>query len=276
MHLKGEGDMRRLAVMMLVIVTSSSAVAAETTPLFENSDFEKGDLTNWKAEGAAFKFQPTKGDNPTARGRKDASKHQGEFWIGTYEQYNGKTGKPGDTQGDGITGKLTSVEFTITGDYLNFLVGGGGHVGTCVRLQCDDKEYYLSSGFSSETMRSISADVKPFKGKKAQLIIIDNATGGWGHVNADDFTASDAAIGEVRKPIEASKMELVAAGGHEFISDNPEDDPYPASTTISDTARSSTSPQSGSGPTTPTAWSTTTGSTTCSCSTIPGGSIGAT
>ena len=38
--------------------------------LFENSDFENGDLTNWTAAGTAFEFQPTKGDNPTARKRK--------------------------------------------------------------------------------------------------------------------------------------------------------------------------------------------------------------
>ena len=66
--------------------------------LFENSDFEKGDLTNWTAVGTAFEFQPTKGYNPTARGRNQPSRHQGEYWIGTFEKYHGKPElSPGQT-----------------------------------------------------------------------------------------------------------------------------------------------------------------------------------
>ena len=57
---------------------------ADSSLLFANSDFEMGDLTNWTADGNAFDFQPTTGDNPTARGRKtQPSHHQGKFWIGT-------------------------------------------------------------------------------------------------------------------------------------------------------------------------------------------------
>ena len=61
-----------------------------------------GNLTNWTATGNAFEFQPTKGDNPTARGRKSQpSQHQGDFWIGTFEKYQGKAKqRPGRTQGD--------------------------------------------------------------------------------------------------------------------------------------------------------------------------------
>ena len=72
--------------MALVLVVASVTMAAEPSLLFENSDFEKGDLTDWKAEGDAFACQPTKGDNPAAR-RRGASRHQGEFWIGTHDEY---------------------------------------------------------------------------------------------------------------------------------------------------------------------------------------------
>ena len=37
-----------------------------------NNDFETGDLTDWEKEGTAFDFQPTWGDNPTARNRGPA------------------------------------------------------------------------------------------------------------------------------------------------------------------------------------------------------------
>ena len=89
--------------------------------LFENSDFETGDLANWKATGDTFDFQPTKDDNPMARRRKQPSKHQGEYWIGTFEKYNGKPEfRPGQTQGDRPTGTLTSVSFAVSRERINF------------------------------------------------------------------------------------------------------------------------------------------------------------
>ncbi|RKU14174.1 hypothetical protein C6501_08415, partial [Candidatus Poribacteria bacterium] len=41
-----------------------------------NNDFETGDLTDWEKTGTAFDFQPTWGDNPTARNRGQPSNHQ--------------------------------------------------------------------------------------------------------------------------------------------------------------------------------------------------------
>ncbi|MFH1730293.1 MAG: glycoside hydrolase family 32 protein [Planctomycetota bacterium] len=199
----------KIPAMALVLVAASVTMAAETSLLFENSDFEKGDLTNWTAEGDAFKFQPTKGDNPKARNR-EPSRHQGDFWIGTFEKYNGKVGRPGEVQTDVPRGELTSTEFKVTRDYINFLIGGGGYMGTCVKLLCEGKTYYVSSGFSSETMQRVSADVRRFKGKKARILILDGLGGGWGHINADDFTASDKPLGDLREPVIAGK-----------------DDPYP-------------------------------------------------
>jgi len=195
-----------------MLVAGAAFGATETKLLFENSDFETGTLKNWTAEGTAFAVQPTKGDNPKARGRSDHAKPQGQYWIGTYEAYDGKKGSPGKTQGDGLTGTLTSCEFTIASDFINFMAGAGAHKDTSVRLLVDGKNYYLASGKSSETMYRASADVKAFKGKKARIVLVDNETGGWGHINADSFTASDKAVGEVVKPVEASKVKLKKPG----------------------------------------------------------------
>ncbi len=115
-----------------------------------NNDFETGDLTDWEKEGVAFDFQPTWGDNPTARNRGQPSNHQGDWWLGLFEKYQGPdTGKKlgqaaGQTQGDGPQGTLTSIEFKIIGDTMNFLIGGGNHAwGTptpcCVNLVINDK-----------------------------------------------------------------------------------------------------------------------------------------
>ena len=72
-----------------------------------------------------FNNQPTFGDNPTARSRGQPSKHQGDWWIGGYENRPSKEAQPGATQGDSPTGRLTSPRFRIIGRNILFLIGGG-------------------------------------------------------------------------------------------------------------------------------------------------------
>ena len=157
--------------------------------LFDNSDFEMGDLTNWTATGDAFDFQPTRGDNPTARKRMQPSKHQGEFWVGTYEKYQGAAGqKPGQIQGDRPTGTLTSIPFEVIGDRITFLAGGDNRQESeYVALVVEGKEVLKASGKQSETMERQVWDVSAYKGKTAQIVISDQLRTGWGHINADDF-----------------------------------------------------------------------------------------
>jgi hypothetical protein len=58
-------------------------------------DFETGDLGGWTPTGDAFAFQPTLGDNPTARHRGQPSNHQGQYWIGGYEKRPRASDPPG-------------------------------------------------------------------------------------------------------------------------------------------------------------------------------------
>lgn len=164
--------------------------------LFENSDFEVGTLANWTATGDAFDFQPTQGDNPTARRRKQPSKHQGNYWIGTYEKYNGKPGlRPGQTQGDRPTGTLTSVSFVVSREEITFLIGGGKFPNKeYAALVVDSQEVKKTTGKGTETMHTVVWDVREFAGEQAQVVIKDLHTGGWGHVNADYFHFQGAAF----------------------------------------------------------------------------------
>ena len=99
-------------------------------PVQFTHDFETGDLTGWTKTGTSFDFQPTFGDNPTARNRGQPSQHQGDWWIGCYEKFQNKKGDvAGAVQGDGPLGTLTSIEFKIVGSTINFLVGAGNHPG---------------------------------------------------------------------------------------------------------------------------------------------------
>ena len=166
---------------------------AQTYPF--TLDFEDGTLRGWTATGDAFKFQPTRGDNPTARKRGQPSKHQGNYWIGTYERYQGKPHqRPGDIQGDVPQGYLTSAPFTIPKGRLTFLVGGGSSEQTRVELLAgpsSDIEFmqqaHSSRGKNSETMERESWDLSAQAGKIGKIRIVDTSSDPWGHINVDDF-----------------------------------------------------------------------------------------
>jgi hypothetical protein len=166
--------------------------------LFANSDFEYGTLENWQSDGDAFAFQPTLGDNLTARRFNIPSNHQGRYWIGTYEKYQGRPGEvPGTIQGDVPFGELTSVPFTIQEERIAFLVGGGEYkvfrsgLRTYVGLEVDGEIVRKASGRNSELMEMQVWDVARWRGKTARIIINDahapTPMVSFKHINADYF-----------------------------------------------------------------------------------------
>lgn len=184
-------SVRFRSALLVSLFLAVLPAAAEKVPLFPNSDFEAGTLANWTASGAAFTRQPTLGDNTAVRGNVSCNK-QGNYWIGTFENYDGVTGNPGDTRGDGPIGTLTSQEFTITKRYITFRMGAGNLPGqTGAKLLCEGQEYAMGTGFNTEAMFPVTFDAGDLLGKTARVVIFDQATGGWGHINADDFAASD-------------------------------------------------------------------------------------
>ena len=53
------------------------------------------------------------------------SNHQGDWWIGGYENRSSKAAEAGAIQGDSPKGTLTSPPFRIIGRKISFLIGGG-------------------------------------------------------------------------------------------------------------------------------------------------------
>ncbi len=152
-------------------------LGADGKPL--NLDFETGTLKDWTAEGDAFKGQPIKGDTVFARRKDNKSEHQGEYWIGGFEKFQDKP-----------QGTLTSVPFKVTHPWASFLVGGGPHtLQTCVELvnKETDKVFFRASGDERENMHRVAADLKDLQGKEIFIRLIDKHSGGWGHINFDDF-----------------------------------------------------------------------------------------
>jgi beta-lactam-binding protein with PASTA domain len=157
------------------------------------TDFETGDLRGWEKAGNAFDYQPTLGDNLTARGLGEPSNHQGSYWIGTFERFQGHPGQnPGDVQGDGPQGILTSAAFIIPAGTLSFLVGGGSRFETRVELVIvedllHETRIYYQAGKNSDTMERVTWDLHPYAGRIGRIRIVDASSQEWGHINADDF-----------------------------------------------------------------------------------------
>ena len=94
-----------------------------------NFDFEAGNLSDWTAQGDAFTRQPVEGDAVSRRRGDMHSRHQGRFWVGTYE-----------IAGDAPQGTLTSVPFRVSRPFASFLVAGGSQPTTCVELVRSDNQ----------------------------------------------------------------------------------------------------------------------------------------
>ncbi|MEM9537510.1 MAG: hypothetical protein AAGA40_17770, partial [Cyanobacteria bacterium P01_E01_bin.45] len=142
------------------------------------------------------------GDNPTARRRGQPSQHQGRYWIGGYENYQGLEGQqPGTTQGDSPQGTLSSAQFTIPAGPLSFLVGGGSSPQTRVELLVDDRPRITVSGRNTETMQRVTWDLTPYAGRVGVIRIVDEASGGWGHINVDDFQFSQGTTAPVTQDL---------------------------------------------------------------------------
>lgn len=157
-----------LSLLLLIGCTSKDIVVA---------DFESDTYDGWTVEGDAFGAVPAGGNLP---GQQEVKGFEGK---GLANSYNG---------GDDSRGTMISSEFTIERDYINFLLGGGRHADTYIELVVEGNSIYLSrSVVESETLQWMTWDVKAYKGKKAQIRIVDNQRGGWGHILVDQIVMSD-------------------------------------------------------------------------------------
>jgi len=143
-----------------------------------NFDLESGTLKDWTAEGAAFNQQPVKGDAVAARRADMKSQHRGNYWIGTFE-----------IGGDQPQGTLTSAPFNVTHHFASFLIAGGAHENTRVELVRGDtqKVIFKTSGYDNENLRPVVVDLREHQDEEIFVRIVDKESGGWGHINFDDF-----------------------------------------------------------------------------------------
>jgi levanase len=119
----------------------------------------------------------------------------GDFYIGA-KRIN--TFETGTVPGDDRQGTLTSPEFPITKNFMSMLVGGGNRSADsgqilAVQLLINGKVVRSLAGDNSGVLNWKGWDVSEFAGQNAQLRVVDQATGGWGHLTLDHVMLTDTA-----------------------------------------------------------------------------------
>lgn len=140
-------------------------------------DFEK-DYANWTIEGDAFGTTSSKG---ASQGQNRNSGFLGKRLASSF------------IGGDASTGKLNSKPFAISEKAINFLIGGGNHRGrTYISLIVDGNVVRQAEGKNSNELTWMGWDVSSYVGKMAQIQIVDNYEGPWGHICIDQITFANS------------------------------------------------------------------------------------
>lgn len=164
------------ALASVFVIRHSKAKEAESGDIVI-ADFESNTYGDWKATGTAFSHGPAS--------RELASKLELEGFSG-----NGVATTKID--GDGPTGTLTSPRFKIQRHFISFLISGGiWEHETCLNLLIDGQVVHSATGANNIHLEPASWDVSRLMGKMAQIQIVDQATGDWGHIDVDDIMQTD-------------------------------------------------------------------------------------
>ncbi|MBN2171197.1 MAG: hypothetical protein JW819_07760 [Candidatus Krumholzibacteriota bacterium] len=146
---------------------------------------------NWAVVfGDAFEKQPTWGDNPKERD-DGSSNMEGNSYLATFEEFpHPNYFYPGRVQGNVPTGLLRSVTFTVTGDRMRLLVGGGDKPGLCfvgLARAGDGRILFWETGADSYAMREVLWDLSTLAGQGVYVVVADLSTTSWGHISADSI-----------------------------------------------------------------------------------------
>lgn len=158
-------------------VTITELAAAEQRPARVLADFEGGSWgPGWTASGSFAGAGPT------------ASALPGQVGAQVLDTFAGG--------GDPATGTITSPPFTVDRRYLNVLVGGGDHPlgaepATSVNLLVDGRPVRSATGDDTGRLRPVRWDLSDLAGRQAQVQVLDDATGAWGHLMVDHVVLSD-------------------------------------------------------------------------------------
>lgn len=189
----GEAQVQSLKVWMMNSAYGSStpsywpAVSQPNakTGTLENHDFETGDLRGWITEGNAFTDKHITKTNdwgwggPFNQASENGDPNRYHLW-GFHPEY-----------GEDATGSLKSKTFKLGGNgNINFLVGGGKEIDKLfvALVRASDNQILMKeTGSDNEQYRRVSWDASSYIGQELYMEVVDNRTGGWGHINVDNI-----------------------------------------------------------------------------------------
>lgn len=135
------------------------------------ADFEADNYGSWEIAGDAFGVAPAQGK---IGGQQNVEGFRGRGFVNTF------------LNGDKSQGVLTSPEFELTHDFVNFLIGGGSHPDkTSLNLIADGRIVRSATGDNAERLSWKSWDARDLRGRRVRLQIVDRHSDGWGHINVD-------------------------------------------------------------------------------------------
>jgi endoglucanase Acf2 len=147
---------------------------------FEGDSFPPG----WQAEGEAWGAGPAPGVLP---GQTPVDDYMGTGLASSIHNADM------DGASDGTVGTLTSPPFPVERKFLHFLLGGGrSEEELRFEVLVDGQVVAFQTGEDSERLKWRTIDLSAQAGKSATIRMIDNATGGWGHMLADQILLSDS------------------------------------------------------------------------------------
>ncbi len=164
-------NLRVLAMLVLTI----SVMRGEEDILI--ADFESATWGDWQVSGTAFGAAPATGALP---GQMSVSGFQGRGLVNSF------------AGGDESTGELISPPFRIERSHVVFLIGGGADLSQVgVELLIGETVVRRATGSEAEDLAGEIWDVAELQQQVARIRIYDQASGGWGHINADHFVQTD-------------------------------------------------------------------------------------
>ncbi len=191
--------MKARTFVLVSVVLGLSAMAAASQDIVL-ADFEGEDYGNWVTTGTAFGQGPARGTLPN---QMPVTGYIGERLVNSFHD------------GDRSIGTLTSPEFRIERKFITFYVGGGKFPGrTCVNLIVDGRIVRTVAGQNdrpggSERLLWHVWDVPDMIGKTARIQVVDQVTGGWGHITLDHIVMTDDRTGgTLRKEFSVEKRYL--------------------------------------------------------------------
>ena len=171
--------LKLFGVAFLLLASFCTANASVTIPSnnFSNGDFELGGLSGWNVvSGTAFSDYDVTSQSFYWGG---AFNHQGALHLWSFND-----------GGDLGVGVMTSGRFVVGGDAtLTFKIGGGNDIDNLyialVDMNGNEINGFKATGQNSDSYTDVAWDLSDLYGQEVFLKVVDNATGGWGHLNLD-------------------------------------------------------------------------------------------